>query len=152
MDILATAEIAMSALRTNRLRSALTILGIVVGVSAVITMVAVGSGATEQIQDQIRAIGSNLIIVIPGSITAGGIRLGNGANVTLSEDDGRAIAAECPAVAAVAPAVRGGAQVTLGNRNWATAIVGTTPDYLFVRDQTVISFRQQQPSRTEHSN
>ena len=131
-------EIALRALRANRLRSALTMLGIVIGVAAVIAMVAVGSGATERIQQQIEAIGSNLILVIPGSITSNGVRLGSGATVTLSEDDARAIASECPAVAAVAPTVRGGAQVTYGNNNWATSIVGTTPDYLTIRDQTVV--------------
>jgi putative ABC transport system permease protein len=131
-------EIAFTALRANRLRSALTMLGIVIGVAAVIAMVAVGSGATERIQQQIEAIGSNLILVIPGSITSNGVRLGSGATVTLSEDDARAIASECPAVAAVAPTVRGGAQVTYGNNNWATSIVGTTPDYLTIREQTVV--------------
>lgn len=131
-------EIALTALRANRLRSALTMLGIVIGVAAVIAMVAVGSGATERIQQQIEAIGSNLILVIPGSITSNGVRLGSGATVTLSEDDARAIASECPAVAAVAPTVRGGAQVTYGNNNWATSIVGTTPDYLTIRDQMVV--------------
>ena len=131
-------EIALTALRANRLRSALTMLGIVIGVAAVIAMVAVGSGATERIQQQIEAIGSNLILVIPGSITSNGVRLGSGATVTLSEDDARAIASECPAVAAVAPTVRGGAQVSYGNNNWATSILGTTPDYLTIRDQTVV--------------
>ena len=131
-------EIGLTALRANRLRSALTMLGIVIGVAAVIAMVAVGSGATVRIQQQIEAIGSNLILVIPGSITSNGVRLGSGATVTLSEDDARAIASECPAVAAVAPTVRGGAQVTYGNNNWATSIVGTTPDYLTIRDQTVV--------------
>jgi putative ABC transport system permease protein len=138
MKVLAAVRIALRALRVNRLRSALTMLGIVIGVAAVIAMVAVGSGATERIQEQIQAIGSNLILVIPGSLTSNGVRLGSGATVTLSEDDARAIAAECPAVAAVAPGVRGGAQVTFGNSNWATSIVGTTPDYLAIRQQSVV--------------
>ena len=137
MKLLAAMRIALRALRVNRLRSALTMLGIIIGVAAVIAMVAVGSGATERIQEQIQAIGSNLIMVVPGSITSNGIRLGSGAMVTLSEDDAKAIAAECPAVAAVAPTVRGGAQVMVGSSNWATAIQGTTPDYLAIRDQTV---------------
>ncbi len=137
MKILAAARIALRALRVNRLRSALTMLGIVIGVAAVIAMVAVGSGATARIQQQIQAIGSNLIMVIPGSITSNGVRLGGGAGVTLSEDDAKAIAAECPAVAAVAPVVRGGAQVMYGSNNWATSIQGTTPDYLAIRDQPV---------------
>jgi len=138
MKLLAAMRIALRALRVNRLRSALTMLGIIIGVGAVIAMVAVGSGATESIQEQIQAIGSNLIMVVPGSITSNGIRLGSGAMVTLSEDDAKAIAAECPAVAAVAPTVRGGGQVMVGSNNWATAITGTTPDYLTIRDQTVV--------------
>ena len=137
MKILAAAQIALRALRVNRLRSALTMLGVVIGVGAVIAMVAVGSGATARIQDQIQAIGSNLIMVVPGSLTSNGIRLGSGAVVTLSEDDAKAMAAECPAVAAVAPLVRGGVQVMNGSNNWATTIQGTTPDYLTVRDQSV---------------
>ncbi len=136
MKVLAAVRIALRALRVNRLRSALTMLGIVIGVAAVIAMVAVGSGATQRIQEQIQAIGSNLILVIPGSLTSNGVRLGSGATVTLSEEDAKAIGAECPAVAAVAPGVRGGAQVTFGNSNWATSIVGTTPDYLTIRQQS----------------
>ena len=138
MKVLAAARIALRALRVNRLRSALTMLGIIIGVSAVIAMVAVGSGATARIQEQIQAIGSNLIMIIPGSVTSNGIRLGSGAGVTLSEDDAKAIAAECPAVSAVAPVVRGGAQVMNGSNNWATSIQGTTPDYLTIRDQSVV--------------
>ena len=138
MKTLAAVRIALRALRVNRLRSGLTMLGIVIGVAAVIAMVAVGAGATQRIQEQIQAIGSNLVLVIPGSITSNGVRLGSGATVTLSEDDAKAIAAECPAVAAVAPGVRGGAQITFGNSNWATSIVGTTPDYLLIREQPVV--------------
>jgi putative ABC transport system permease protein len=137
MKILAAARIALRALRVNRLRSALTMLGIIIGVGAVIAMVAVGSGATQRIQDQIQAIGSNLIMITPGSLTSNGLRLGSGAGVTLTEDDAKAIAEECPAVAAVAPVVRGNAQVMNGNNNWATSIQGTTPDYLTIRDQGV---------------
>jgi putative ABC transport system permease protein len=137
MSILASIQIALSALRVNRLRSALTMLGIIIGVGAVIAMVAVGSGATARIQEQIQAIGSNLVMVIPGSVTSNGVRLGGGAGVTLSEDDARAIAAECPAVAAVAPMVRGAGQVMYGSANWATSVQGTTPDYLTIRDQPV---------------
>jgi putative ABC transport system permease protein len=121
-------------------------LGIIIGVAAVIAMISVGSGATERIEDQIAAIGSNLIIVLPGSITASGIRLGSGNAVTLTIDDARAIASECPAVAEAAPVVRGGAQVVYGNNNWATVIQGTTPEYLDIRDLPVIggsAFTQQ---------
>ncbi len=139
-------QIAFRALRVNKMRSALTMLGIIIGVAAVIAMVAVGSGATARIQEQIQSIGSNMIMVIPGSITNSGIRLGAGNAVTLTQDDAKAIAAECPAVAAVAPVSRGGAQVVYGNNNWATSIQGTTPDYLVIRDNQIAegqSFTQQ---------
>jgi len=135
--ILASVRIALRALRINRLRSALTMLGIIIGVAAVISMVAVGSGATARIQEQIASIGSNVIIVLSGSITSNGIRLGNGAAQTLSSDDAKAIATECPAVATVAPAVRGSGQVIYGNNNWFTTFQGTTPDYLVIRDYSM---------------
>ena len=132
--ILPSMKIAFRALRVNKMRSALTMLGIIIGVAAVIAMVAVGSGATARIEEQIASIGSNLIVVLPGSITSSGIRLGSGNAVSLTEDDAKAIATECPAVSAVAPVSRGGAQVVYGNANWATSIQGTTPDYLILRD------------------
>jgi putative ABC transport system permease protein len=139
-------KIAFGALRVNKLRSALTMLGIIIGVGAVIAMVAVGSGATERIQEQIASIGSNVIIVLPGSITASGVRLGTGNMVTLTNDDARAVARDCPAVQAVAPISRGGAQVVFGNNNWGTSIQGTTPEYLSIRDigvQSGSAFTQQ---------
>jgi putative ABC transport system permease protein len=141
MKLLASIRIALRALRVNRMRSALTMLGIIIGVAAVIAMVAVGSGATARIKEQIQSIGSNLIMVLPGSVTTSGMRLGSGAGVTLTEDDGRAIMAECPAVALVAPSVRGAAQVMSGNNNWATSILGTTPDYLKIRELSMLSGR-----------
>jgi putative ABC transport system permease protein len=132
--ILPSMKIAFRALRVNKLRSALTMLGIIIGVGAVIAMVAVGSGATARIQQQIASIGSNVIIVLSGSISSGGIRMGTGNAQTLTEDDARAVGQECPAVQAAAPSSRGGAQVIYGNNNWGTQIMGTTPDYLLIRD------------------
>ena len=141
MNLLVNVRIALSALRVNRLRSALTMLGIIIGVAAVIAMVAVGSGATAQIQEQIRSIGSNVIIVLSGSATSGGIRLGHGSVLTLTEEDTKAIASECPAVALTASSVRGTAQVVLGNDNWSTVIQGVTPEYLEIRDFRVLNGR-----------
>ncbi len=132
--IAASMKIALRALRINKMRSALTMLGIVIGVAAVIAMVAVGSGAEERIKAQIASIGSNLIIVLSGSITSSGIRMGTGNAQTLTEDDARAIARECDAAALAAPAVRGGVQTVYGNNNWGTQVLGTTPDYLQIRD------------------
>src|SRR6202171_2928955 len=144
--VLQAMKIAFRALQINKMRSALTMLGIIIGVGAVIAMVSVGSGATARIQEQIASIGSNVIIVMPGSITASGIRLGSGNAVTLTEDDVKAIAHDCPAVQVAAPTVRGGGQVVSGNNNWATQILGTTPDYLIIRDlgiQSGAAFTQQ---------
>ena len=136
-NLLESARMALSALAANRLRSGLTMLGIIIGVAAVIAMVSVGSGATERIEEQISSMGSNLIIVLAGSITSNGMRLGSGASLSLTEDDATAMAAECPSVAAAAPVVRSGAQVIYGNTNWATVIYGATPSYLDVRDLSV---------------
>ena len=138
-NFIASARIALEALKVNKMRSGLTMLGIIIGVAAVIAMVAVGSGASERIQQQIASIGSNVIIVMPGSVTTSGIRLGAGNALTLTLDDARAIAEECPAVASVAPLVRGGAQTVYGNNNWATSIQGTMPQYLHIRDLNVIA-------------
>jgi putative ABC transport system permease protein len=132
-------RIALRALKVNRMRSALTMLGIIIGVAAVIAMVGVGAGATARIQDQIQSIGSNLIIVLPGSISSNGVRLGSGAVASLTQDDAKAIAADCPSVAAVAPTVRGSVQVVYGNSNWATNAQGVTPDYMTIRDYTMLS-------------
>jgi putative ABC transport system permease protein len=138
-QIVASVKIALRALKVNRTRSALTMLGIVIGVAAVIAMVGVGTGATARIQAQIQSIGSNLIIVLPGSLSSNGVRLGTGAVATLTEDDAKAIAAECPSVSAVAPSVRGGVQVVYGSNNWATSVQGVTPDYMTIRDYTMLS-------------
>src|SRR5271157_1443499 len=132
-------RIALRALKVNRTRSALTMLGIIIGVAAVIAMVGVGSGATARIEQQIQSIGSNLIIVLPGSISSNGVRLGSGAVASLTQDDAKAIATECPSVSAVAPTVRGGVQVVYGNSNWATNAQGVTPDYMTIRDYTMLS-------------
>ena len=137
--VLASTKIAFRALRINKMRSALTMLGIIIGVAAVIAMVAVGSGAQQRIADQIASIGSNLIIVQAGSISAGGTRMGAGNAQTLTEDDVTAVLRECDSIALAAPAVRGSAQVVYGDNNWGTQILGTTPDYLAIRDLAIES-------------
>jgi putative ABC transport system permease protein len=137
-QLLASIRIALRALKVNRARSALTMLGIIIGVAAVIAMVGVGAGATARIQSQIQSIGSNLIIVLPGSISSNGVRLGSGAVVTLTQDDAKAIAADCPSIAAVVPTVRGAVQVVYGNNNWATNAQGVTPDYIAIRDASMM--------------
>ncbi len=138
-QLVSSVRIALRALRVNRARSALTMLGIIIGVAAVIAMVGVGAGATARIQQQIQSIGSNLIMVLPGSISSNGVRLGSGAVASLTEDDAKAISAECSSVAAVVPAVRGGVQVVYGSNNWATTAQGVTPDYMTIRDASMLT-------------
>jgi len=133
--------IAVRALRVNKMRALLTMLGIIIGIAAVIAMVAIGAGASKMISDQIASIGSNLLLVVPGSVTSGGMRAGAGGAQTLTYEDARAIKLECPSVAYVAPTVRGSAQVVYGNQNWSTLIMGVTPEMLSVRDWPVVSGR-----------
>jgi len=134
INIPSTLRISIRALRVNKMRSALTMLGIIIGVGAVITMLAIGTGASQQIEQQMSSIGSNLLMVVPGSTTSGGLRMGSGTQATLTTDDSDAILKQCPAVSDIAPILSGGAQVVYGNQNWSTAVTGTTPDYLDVRD------------------
>ncbi|MGH7407577.1 MAG: ABC transporter permease [Candidatus Methylomirabilales bacterium] len=134
MKLWASVRVALQAIGANTMRSALTVLGIVIGVASVIAMIAVGRGATQRIQDQIRSIGSNVLVVLSGSSTAGGLRAGAGTLLTLTEEDAAAIQAECPAVALATPTMRGTAQIVVGNQNWSTIIQGATPDFLEARD------------------
>ena len=134
MNLLTAFAAALRALSTNWLRSMLTMLGIIIGVAAVITMIAIGGGAQARIEEQIKALGSNIMLVLPGAQTASGVRLGAQTGQSLTEEDAQAIAAEVPEVQATAPSLRTGAQVIAANANWSTAVLGTTPDYLEVRD------------------
>ncbi len=127
-------KIALGALFVNVMRSLLTMLGIVIGVAAVIVMVAVGAGAREMIGAQIRSIGSNLILVVPGATTQSGARMGAASVHTLTAGDAEAIEKECPAVKLVAPIWGQVTQVVYGNRNWRTRVTGTTSSYFPVRE------------------
>jgi putative ABC transport system permease protein len=133
MDVMAIIRIAMRALARNKMRSSLTMLGIIIGVGAVIAMVSVGQGAQQQAQQQIAAMGSNMLFVGSGTVTRGGMRMGSGATKTLLYDDMLAILRECPAVKAAAPGSQSSAQVVYGNDNWATQINGTEPQYFEIR-------------------
>jgi putative ABC transport system permease protein len=132
--LLASLRIALRALMVNKMRSALTMLGIIIGVGAVIAMIAVGSGAKKRIAEQIASMGSNLIMVMSGSSTSGGMRFGAGTVPTLTADDAKAIQIEIPGVKYTAPNINGVAQVVYGNQNWSTIIIGTTPEVLDIRD------------------
>ena len=133
MDLLAIVRIAMRALARNKLRSMLTMLGIIIGVGAVIAMVSVGQGAQQQAQQQIQAMGSNMLFVQSGTVNRGGMRMGWGATKTLVYDDLLAIMRECPSVVTAAPGSQAAAQVVFGNDNWATNINGTEPQYFDIR-------------------
>jgi len=134
MDLVAIIRIAMRALARNKLRSSLTMLGIIIGVGAVIAMVSVGQGAQQQAQQQIAAMGSNVLFVSSGTVNRGGMRMGWGATKTLVYDDMVAILRECPLVKQAAPGSQAAAQVVFGNDNWATNINGTEPQYFDIRN------------------
>jgi putative ABC transport system permease protein len=134
INIPSTFKISIRALRVNKMRSALTMLGIIIGVGAVIAMVAIGSGASQKISEQIASMGSNLLIILPGATSSGGVRMGAGTQPTLSMGDAEAILKECPAVEEVGPVLGGVAQVVFGHLNWSTNTTGTTPGMLIVRD------------------
>jgi len=142
MSFLATFRIALAALRVNKLRSALTMLGIIIGVGAVIAMTAIGAGAQARVEDQIKSLGSNLIIVLPGNLTSGGVRMGFGSQLTLSEDDAVALPRELAEIEVAAPQLRGAGQVVYGNSNWSTQILGVTSDYLAAREWPLASGRE----------
>ena len=141
MDFIQTLKIALRALRTNKMRSFLTMLGIIIGIAAVIAMMAVGSGASYVISQQIASIGSNIILVLPGSTTSGGMRSGMGGAQTLTSDDVKAIMTECPSVETSAPTVRSSGLAVYGNMNWSTVIMGTTPEMFDIREWGVVSGR-----------
>jgi len=134
MNLSSAWKIAYRSLRANRMRSILTMLGMVIGVSAVIAMVAIGAGANERIAAQISSIGSNLLLVLPGSTTSGGLRSGFGSAPTLTMADARAIGRELPAVRLAAPSIRSTSPVVYGNQNWSTLIQGVTPEYFEIRE------------------
>ena len=146
MTWLASIRIALRALRVNKLRSTLTMLGIIIGVAAVITMIAIGAGAQSRVEDQIKALGSNLIMLLPGSVTAGGVRMGSGSRNTLTEDDAFAIQREITDVQAAAPQLRGTGQVVAGNNNWSTVFYGVTPEYFEARNWVIATGKGFEPA------
>lgn len=141
INISSTIKISFRALRVNKMRSALTMLGIIIGVGAVIAMLAVGTGASRRISEHISKMGSNLLMVVPGATTTGGVRMGSGTQPTLTLADAEAILKESRAVSDVAPVLSGVAQIVYGHQNWSTGVVGTTPGMLNVRDWPLASGR-----------
>ncbi|MDP2431371.1 MAG: ABC transporter permease [Pseudomonadota bacterium] len=137
MNLLDTTHSALRSLRANKLRSALTALGIIIGVAAVITMLAVGEGAKRQVAEKLKSLGTNMLVIYPGAVTSSGVRLGSGSRNTLTESDARAIQDEVAHVLASAPGLRGTGQVVNGNLNWSTLIYGIGPEYLTAREWRV---------------
>ncbi|MDC0989618.1 ABC transporter permease [Rhodospirillales bacterium] len=125
---------ALGAIRVNVLRSVLTALGIIIGVAAVIIMIAIGAGAQTKVDNLIKSLGSNLVLVLPGTTTSGGARGARGSRPTVTEDDAIAIQNEIDTVQVAAPMVRGGGQLIYGNQNWSTVIAGVTPEYQIAKE------------------
>jgi putative ABC transport system permease protein len=141
MNIWAALRSALRALASNALRSVLTMLGIIIGVGAVITMIAVGRGATDRVQEQMKGLGSNIMLVVPGGVSQAGVRLGAQTRQRLTEEDALAIALEIPEVQVAAPTSRTSGQLVYGNTNWSTGIIGVNNDYLEARDWPLASGR-----------
>jgi putative ABC transport system permease protein len=140
---------ALRALAANKLRSVLTMLGIIIGVAAVITMIAIGQGATDRVQEQMKGLGGNFMLVHPGALTQGGVRLGAQTGQALTDDDALAIAREVPEVQATAPTIRVGTQFVAGNANWGTMVIGTTNEYLETRDWPLAAGRLFDPAESQ---
>jgi len=151
MSFAATLRIALLALRINKMRSALTMLGIIIGVAAVIVMIAVGNGAQARVEAQIKSLGSNIIMVLSGSTTSGGARSGFGSQPTIFEEDAYAMMREVDEIQAAAPTLRGAGQVIAGNANWSTIFYGVTPEYLEVREWPIIEGRGFEPAEINGS-
>ncbi|HEX2227060.1 MAG TPA: ABC transporter permease, partial [Candidatus Binatia bacterium] len=136
-----TLRIALRALARNKLRAFLTMLGIIIGVGAVIAMVAIGEGAKATIQAQIASLGTNVLIVLPGSLNQGGVRAGFGSVNTLVDGDAKAMAREIRAVAYASPVLRRQDQIIAGNLNWGTLAQGVAPEYQQIREWQVADGR-----------
>jgi putative ABC transport system permease protein len=141
MNPLESLRLATRALRVNKLRSALTMLGIVVGVAAVVCMVSVGAGAQAEVSERIRTLGANLLLVMPGAVRFGGARLESGTQPTLTEEDAAAIRRELGDVQVAAPLLSHSMPLVAGNRNWMSLVAGINPDYLVAREWQVADGR-----------
>src|SRR5436309_1952970 len=137
MNLVAILRVAVRALNRNKLRTALTMLGIIIGVGAVIAMVSIGQGAQAMVQDQINGMGSNMMMIMPGNIFFGGASLGAGAASTLTEQDVQAMLSEIPTIAAASPIVRASGQMVFGNQNWFSQIQGTNEKFPQIRNWKV---------------
>lgn len=133
MNFLNIMKVSTRSLGRNKLRSFLTMLGIIIGVGAVIAMMAVGTGAQVSIQQQIASLGTNVLLIFPGSLNQGGVRTGTGSVTTLNADDLAAIQTQCPSVGMASPVIMTSGQLVFGEQNWGTRITGSNPDYFEIR-------------------
>src|SRR6516162_5183469 len=134
-------RIAARALRANKLRSALTALGIIVGVAAVVCMVSVGAGAQAEVSERIRTLGANLLLIMPGARNSGGARLESGTQPTLTDDDAAAIRRDVLLIRVAAPLLSRSMPLVAGNKNWTTLVAGINPDYLVAREWQIATGR-----------
>jgi putative ABC transport system permease protein len=137
MDFSSVVRVALLALLRNKMRSTLTILGIIIGVGAVICTVAIGQGASRQVQQQISSLGDNLIFISAGSVNRGGVQMGSAATKTLTAEDAKAIQQQVPEVKSVSPGVGWAGQVVYEGQNWFTQVRGVSPDYFTIREWPV---------------
>lgn len=151
IDFKSTLKMAIVSLKINKMRSILTSLGIIIGVSAVIIMLAVGSGASKKIAKDMESMGSNLLMIRSASATSGGVRMGLGTKPSLTLKDAEAIEKNCRGILAVAPYSSETSQLTYGNQNWSTTIGGTTASYLFIRNYEIESGRNFLPEDVKNN-
>jgi len=149
MNLYSAGKVAFRSLRANKMRSILTMLGMIIGVAAVIIMVAIGEGANQRISAQIASVGSNLLLVLPGSTTSGGLRSGFGGAPTLTMADARAIGKELSSVRAASPTMRSSGPVVYGNQNWSTILQGAAPEFLEMREWNLVAGRNFTAQETE---
>ena len=152
IDFKSTLTMAIRSLKINKMRSMLTSLGIIIGVSAVIIMLAVGSGASKRIAKDMESMGSNLLMIRSASATSGGVRMGFGTKPSLTLKDAESIENNCRGLLAVAPYSSENKQLTYGNQNWSSTVGGTTPSYLFIRNYEVTSGRNLSPEDVKNAS
>ncbi len=151
MKVSAVPYVALKALRRNKMRTILTMLGIVIGVAAVITMVGLGQGASSEVQEQVNRLGQNVVLVFPGARQLGGVSIGGGSANTLTIDDARALREEIPEVIAASPEVRSQTLIVYGNRNYHTRVYGQSHDYLQIRQWPIESGRMYTEEEVERT-
>ncbi len=138
MDLKSTFKMALVSLKVNKMRSILTSLGVIIGVSSVIIMLAVGEGASQKIAKDMESMGSNLLMINSAAATSGGVRMGRGTKPTLTLKDAEAIKKECQGLSGVAPTSKETQQLTYGNQNWSTSVTGTNNEYIYIRDWEIL--------------